>query len=80
MKMLVKFTIAMFCAASLTACSSIAKLGPKKAKADDTPTVDITRPPQMVVNTKDDAIERDPDETVSFDKWQKETQGEDEDE
>ena len=78
MKLLTRITIAIFCVASLSACSTIGKLGSKKAKADDTPTVDITRPPVILVNTKDDAIERDPDETVSYDKWKKETEAPDE--
>lgn len=78
MKILIKLTIAIFCITSISACSTIGKLGSKKAKANETPTVDITRPPVMIVNTKDDAVERDPDETVSYDKWKKETQAPDE--
>lgn len=78
MKILINLTIIVFCTASISACSSIGKLGAKKEKVDDTPTVDITRPPEMIVNTKDDAIEGNPDETVSYDEWKKQTQAQDE--
>ncbi len=78
MKKRIKLTVALFCIASLSACSTIGKLGSKEAKADDAPVVDITRPPEMIVNTKDDAVEGNPDETVSFDEWKKKTEGQDE--
>ena len=80
MKTLINIALTLFLISSLSACSTLGKLTSKEKEADDTPTVDITRPPEMAVNTKDDPVERDPDETVSYDEWQKQTEIEDEDE
>ncbi len=78
MKTLNNIAITLFCAGALSACSTIGKLTSNKAQSEETPTEDITRPPEMVVNSKDDVVERDPDETVSYDEWQKQTEADDE--
>jgi hypothetical protein len=78
MKLLIKLAITLFFVTAFSSCSTIGKLTSGKAQKEATPSEDITRPPQMVVNTKDDAVERNPDETVSYDEWQKQTEADDE--
>ena len=65
--------------ALLMICLSIAACGGKKqaAPAEEQPVADITRPPQMVKEEPREVVEEgDPDETVSYEEWQRRRQAE----
>ena len=68
------FTISLaglFCIAVLSGCGG-GKRGATKAAEEAANKPDITRPPVLVVDKSDEVVESNPDETVSFDKWQTE--------
>lgn len=57
---------------TMTACA-----GSKKVAEPTEPVADITRPPQMVSNDPQVAVEEsNPDETISYDEWRKRREAE----
>jgi len=66
-------SLGLACILALTACGKKATVAESEAqKAEgNAPVADITRPPKLVIEKKDEETELNPDETVSFDKWQK---------
>lgn len=60
---------------SLTACFGKGKSADDVVSAQ--PSVDMTRPPTTIKDASAKENETDPDETVSFEKWTKERQGDD---
>ena len=71
MKSFIITLVSLFCLATLAGCAS-GKRSAEKAEAEAR-APDITRPPELVVDTSDEPAESNPDETVSFDKWKKRT-------
>ena len=68
--------ISLLCLAgimALSACgkkATVAESEAEKVQGGEA-VVDITRPPKLVIEKTDEETELNPEETVSFDKWQK---------
>lgn len=61
------FTVTMIMVLSmmLTACGGKAKT----TEANGEPIVDMTRPPVMINDIKEQTVESDPNEVISYEKW-----------
>ncbi len=68
------FVIIAVCIFSISACA-----GKNKAKetAGAEPTIDMTRPPVTIKGVSATEDESNPDETVSYEKWKKDREGDD---
>ena len=66
-------SLGLACIIALTACGKKATVTESEVQGakGSAPVDDITRPPKVVVDSSDEVTELDPDETISFDKWQK---------
>lgn len=62
--------VGLLCLSALSACAKKASVA-EAAAGKATPTTDITRPPELVVDQSKAVQEQDPDETISYDKWRK---------
>ena len=75
MKSSIRFTplgliLAIVLLSSLSACAGRAAKN-KVADENSAQIVDITRPPETIGNAEVGEVESDPDETVSYEEWQK---------
>ena len=59
---------------SLAGCAGKAKSTDNEADANNAASVDLTRPPVTIRSDKEREQESNPDETISFEKWNKEQQ------
>jgi len=69
-------SLSLACILALTACGKKATVAEGEAQQGkgaqgSAPVADITRPPELVVDKTKQESESNPDETISFDKWQK---------
>ena len=71
-KSLVLFITLVTSVSFLSGCGSVKKLAGRDAEPATTSKAasqDITRPPQVINNSKSTAVETKPEDTISFEEW-----------
>jgi hypothetical protein len=61
-------------AVGLTACGGKRTAKPEQTAANGSQPVDMTRPPKTIGAEREIVVESDPNETISFEEWQRRQQ------